>query len=167
LRKEVEAGKFRMDLYYRLNVFPLAIPPLRERVEDIPLLVAHLLRKLSEKLGKTLHGVSSPTMDRFTSHSWPGNVRELENVLERAAILADGPVIEVNEPLAFEHRRHTPLAHAGTLEEVERAHILAVLEQTHWSVSGNRGAATILALNPSTLRSRMRKLGIRRPSSGK
>lgn len=166
LREEVKAGRFRMDLYYRLNVFPLEVPPLRERVSDIPLLVGHLLRKLARKLGKNLQAVSPRTMDRLMRHPWPGNVRELENVLECAAILAHEDIVEIDASLAREARGFAALTGAGTLEEVERAHITSVLDNTQWSISGERGAAAILGMNPSTLRSRMQKLGIRRSVPG-
>ena len=155
-----------MDLYYRLNVFPLDVPPLRERASDIPLLVGHFLRKAARKLGKGLQGVSPRTMDRLMRHPWPGNVRELENVLECAAVLAHEDIVEVDAPLAREASGFASLTGAGTLEEVERAYIISVLEKTHWSISGERGAAAILGMNPSTLRSRMQKLGIRRSVPG-
>ncbi len=166
LPEEVKAGRFRADLYYRLSVFPLKVPPLRERASDIPLIVEHLVAKSARKLGKVLRGVTAPTLDRLVRYPWPGNVRELENVIERAAIVARGPLIEIDESLAPETRDPAGPSGAATLEEVERAHILSVLRTANWSVSGERGAATVLGLNPSTLRSRMQKLGIRRPIGG-
>ncbi|MDX1374224.1 MAG: sigma 54-interacting transcriptional regulator [Burkholderiales bacterium] len=159
LREEVRAGRFRMDLYFRLNVFPLTLPPLRDRRADIPLLVEHFLARAAARLGKRIDGISSGTMERLLRHAWPGNVRELANVLERAAILADGRVLEVDALPSFDVLAP---ARGGTLEAVERAHITAVLEQTAWRISGGGGAATVLGMNPSTLRSRMQKLGIRR-----
>jgi len=162
LREEVKAGRFRMDLYYRLNVIPLEVPPLRQRISDIPPLVGHFLRKSARKLGKNLQGVSPRTMDRLMRHPWPGNVRELENVLECAAVLAHDDMVEIDASLTREANGFAAITGAGTLEEVERAYITSVLDKTHWSISGERGAAAILGMNPSTLRSRMQKLGIRR-----
>jgi len=166
LAAEVLEGRFRMDLYYRLNVFPLKLPPLRERPSDIPLIANHIVRKAARRLGKPLDGVSAQALNHLVRYSWPGNVRELENVLERAAILAPGPLVEIDDSLAPEGPAHRQRAAVQTLEEVERAHILSVLERTQWSVSGERGAAAVLGLNPSTLRSRMAKLEIRRPKPG-
>ena len=162
LAEAVKAGKFRMDLFYRLNVFPLAVPPLRERTSDIPLLAARLLGKLAKNLGKPLHGISPKSMDYLMHYPWPGNVRELENVIERAAIVAQGPIVEIDKSLAPETSGPSQGAGTRTLEEVERAHILSVLEKANWTISGERGAAAVLGLNPSTLRSRIQKLGIRR-----
>jgi DNA-binding NtrC family response regulator len=164
------AGEFRPDLFYRLNVFPVTVPALRERREDIPLLVGHFLAKAARKLGKSFEGVSPAFLERATSYDWPGNVRELENVVERAAILTCGPVLEATEhfgaPAASAAPARpdapSPAPVAGTLEEVERVHIQRVLEQVHWVIEGEQGAALALGLNPSTLRGRMRKLGIRK-----
>ncbi|HSE85524.1 MAG TPA: sigma 54-interacting transcriptional regulator [Candidatus Binatia bacterium] len=164
LREEVKAGRFRMDLYYRLNVVPLNVPPLRERVTDIPLLVEHLLRKAALRLGKRFVGTSPETMHRLVRYRWPGNVRELENVIERAAILTNGTMIEIDDLPKSDQTETIGSRDAVTLEDVERSHILSVLKKTRWYISGERGAAVILGLNPSTLRSRMQKLGIRRPA---
>lgn len=164
LREEVKAGRFRMDLYYRLNVVPLNVPPLRERVTDIPLLVEHLLRKAALRLGKRFVGTSPETMHRLVRYRWPGNVRELENVIERAAILTNGTMIEIDDLPKSDQTETIGSRDAVTLEDVERSHILSVLKKTRWYISGERGAALILGLNPSTLRSRMQKLGIRRPA---
>jgi len=163
LAEQVREGGFRSDLFYRLNVFPLRVPPLRERKDDIPLLVRHRLEKLGPRLGRDFDGISEESLARLMDYAWPGNVRELENVIERAAILSPGPVVEV-EPLGA--GGEAPPAGAGdgasTLEEVERNHILRVLESTGGVIAGSRGAAAILGLKPSTLRSRMEKLGVTR-----
>jgi formate hydrogenlyase transcriptional activator len=165
LLKAVREKTFREDLYYRLSVFPVSLPPLRERAEDIPLLVRFLVDRFAARVGKRFEGVSRATADRLSSYRWPGNIRELENVLERAIILATGPVLD------FEIDGERPPAPAtaegiapSSLEEVERRHILAILAQTHWIIDGPRGAAGILGLHPNTLRSRLKKLGIARPS---
>ena len=170
LGSRAAAGEFRPDLFYRLNVFPVTVPALRERREDIPLLVGHFLAKAARKLGKSFDGVAPGFLERATRYEWPGNVRELENVVERAAILARGPVLEATEhfgaPAASAAPARpdapSPAPVAGTLEEVERVHIQRVLEQVHWVIEGEQGAALALGLNPSTLRGRMRKLGIRK-----
>ena len=170
LRRQVDAGAFRSDLYYRLNVVPLALPSLRERREDIPRLIAHFLARAARKLGKPLAEVSPAFLEQALSYDWPGNVRELENVVERAAVLARGAQLEIGEPLLSGPVRPAAKTDAarptlGTLEVVERDHILSVLEQTQWAIEGERGAARILGLNPSTLRGRLRKLGLRKGSS--
>ena len=165
LLRAVREKTFREDLYYRLSVFPVSLPPLRERAEDISLLVRFLVDRFAARVGKRFEGVSRATVDRLSSYRWPGNIRELENVLERAIILATGPVLD------FEidgERPPDPATAEGitpsSLEEVERRHILAILERTHWILDGPRGAAGILGLHPNTLRSRLKKLGIARPS---
>jgi transcriptional regulator with GAF, ATPase, and Fis domain len=168
LADAVKAGTFRSDLYYRLNIFPLTLPPLRERMEDVPLLVQAFLGRLSTKLRKPLERLSEDALGRVMKYSWPGNIRELQNVIERAAILARSPVVEIEDALEMRHPAGAP-AHAssprtGTLEDVERAHILRMLGDTGWVIEGSKGAAAILGLNPSTLRSRMQKLGIKKPS---
>jgi DNA-binding NtrC family response regulator len=167
LQAQVDAGAFRADLFYRLNVFPVRVPPLRERREDIAPLVAHFLAKSARKLGKPFEGVSPAFLESALAYAWPGNVRELENAVERAAILSRGPLLEALEPFAATGaplRAAAPatVAPSGTLEDIERAHIRRVLDQTRWAIEGRQGAAAILGLNPSTLRGRMRKLGIRR-----
>jgi predicted ATPase/transcriptional regulator with GAF, ATPase, and Fis domain len=165
LEHAVGEGTFRADLLYRLNVFPIEIPPLRERVSDISLLVGFFLSRIARTLGKPLQGVSARSMEQIQSYSWPGNVRELQNVLERAAILAEGPIVSLEE--AFTGRvpvKETPLRplpRAGSnLDDVQREHILSVLKSTGGIVEGARGAAVILGVHPNTLRSRMKKLGI-------
>jgi formate hydrogenlyase transcriptional activator len=155
---------FRSDLYYRLNVFPIEIPPLRERSEDIPLLVRHFVQHFAERMNKTIETIPSETMQALTRYSWPGNIRELQNLIERAVILSTGTVLPVpvrdlsiSTIATQDSRKHL------TLEEAERAHILATLKETRWVLSGPRGAATRLGLNRSTLQFRMKKLGIARP----
>lgn len=161
LHAAVKAGSFRADLLYRLNVFPIEVPPLSARAADIPPLVIHFIAKFSTKLGKRFDGVSHATMDRLRTYSWPGNIRELENVIERATILANGPMLQIDD--AFLHVGPAPSHREGTMEEVERAHILHVLQEENWVIEGKQGAATRLDLHPNTLRSRMNKLGIKKP----
>ncbi len=165
LREAVRAGRFREDLYYRLHVFPLVVAPLRERKEDISLLAAHFLDRFSHKLGKPLEGLTQTGIRRLAEHDWPGNVRELEHVIEHAAILATTPTVDIPRlsdrgPERLDEPR--PLA----LADVERDHIRTVLERTNWVVGGPRGAAALLGLAPSTLRYRLHKLGLERPSGG-
>ncbi|MGF1613493.1 MAG: sigma-54-dependent transcriptional regulator [Gammaproteobacteria bacterium] len=162
LAVEVEQGTFRTDLFYRLAVFPLLVPALRERREDIPLVVRFFLGRLSRKLGKPLSGVSQASLDQLMRYHWPGNIRELQNVLEHAAILTQAPVLEIEQPLQTRSLVNPPSL-SGTLEEVERSYMLQVLKETDWVIEGDRGAAAVLGLHPSTLRNRMRKLGIRKP----
>jgi formate hydrogenlyase transcriptional activator len=159
-------GQFRSDLYYRLNVFPILIPPLRERPEDIPLLVQHFVEAAAQKMDKTIETIPSRTMDALVDYRWPGNIRELENVIERAVILSTGSVLHV--PYRDLQSRVTP-GHDGdkpqTLADVEREHIRTILKETRWVLSGPRGAASRLGMNRSTLYFRMKKLGIVRPCS--
>ena len=159
----VDEQKFRADLFYRLNVFPIHVPPLRERLEDIPLLVRHFVQHFSRQMNRTIDTIPSETMEGLVGYCWPGNIRELENVIERAVILSPGPVLRV--PLRDLCTRAMPgdsSVRQQTLEEVERAQILATLKQTKWILSGPKGAATRLGLNRSTLQFRMKKLGIAR-----
>jgi formate hydrogenlyase transcriptional activator len=165
LEHAVREGKFRADLLYRLNVFPIEIPPLRERTSDISLLVGFFLSRIARTLGKPLQGVSTRSMEQIQAYQWPGNVRELQNVLERAAILAEGPVVNVEEALTGrgatkESTVRAPAKAGGNLDDVQREHILSVLASTAGIVEGARGAAVILGVHPNTLRSRMKKLGI-------
>jgi formate hydrogenlyase transcriptional activator len=163
LKEVVKNGTFRSDLFYRLNVFPLAVPALRERRDDIPLLVNFFLSKFGKKLGKEVRGVSQKSMDSLSRYDWPGNVRELQNIVERAAVLASGPIVQVDESMMRSGETAQELA-VDTLENAERNHILRALNETHWVVHGKKGAAELLGINPSTLRSRMEKLGIKRPA---
>ncbi len=160
LLKAVRENTFREDLYYRLNVFPIALPPLRERTEDIPLLVHFFVHKFASRIGKRIEGVSRETMHRLRTYPWPGNVRELENILERAVILATGPLLEITADVLPTILPAASRSSPRTMQNMERDHILSVLEQTRWVINGPRGAAQILNLHPNTLRSRMKKLGI-------
>jgi len=172
LSRLVAERKFRSDLFYRLNVFPIQIPPLRDRREDIPLLVRYFVQKFSRSLNKIVQYVPSEAMDALVGYSWPGNIRELENLLERAVILSPGkelrvPLSELRNTLAAPVEE-SPLAISAaapvaTLEEAERQHILRALRQTQWRIAGPRGAAAMLGMKRTTLQARIRKLGIRRP----
>jgi formate hydrogenlyase transcriptional activator len=188
LGEAVEAGRFRSDLFYRLNVFPLQVPPLRGRRSDIPQLVMFFLSRFSKRFGRTIDRVSEETMARLVGYAWPGNIRELQNVIERAVVLCEGPVLELDRDLLPAAPRPrsvedadgavraglpgtegpdpaaTTAASFPTLEEMERSHILTALRQTGGVIEGPKGAARILSLHPNTLRSRMEKLGIRRSS---
>ncbi len=164
LERMMAEKQFRSDLYYRLNVFPIEVPPLRERSEDIPLLVRHFVQRFARRMNRTIETIPSETMDALTGYSWPGNIRELQNLIERAVILSPGPVLQV--PLRDLNVRTIPAQDGGehrTLEQAERAHILATLKETKWVLSGPRGAAKRLGMNRSTLQFRMKKLGIARP----
>ena len=164
LHAAVKAGSFRADLLYRLNVFPVEVPPLSTRALDIPLLVDRFVAKFSKKMGKRIDGVSQSTMERLTKYAWPGNIRELENVIERATILANGPMLQIDDVM-LQGNSTSQLPIADSLEEVERAHILHILQDVNWVIEGKQGAATRLGLHPNTLRSRMQKLGIKKPLS--
>jgi len=162
LAELVHAGAFRQDLYYRLNVFPIRIPPLRERPEDIPVLARTYLWKLARKLGKSFDDLSDESLERLRAYTWPGNVRELHNVIERAAILADGAVVEVPAAHLCGDGSTDVAAAPRAFKDAEREHILRTLTQTDWLIEGPDGAAALLALAPSTLRSKMKRLGISR-----
>jgi formate hydrogenlyase transcriptional activator len=161
LREVVQNGTFRSDLFYRLNVFPLEVPALRERKDDLPLLVNFFLSKSAKKLAKEVQGVSQKSMEQLMHYDWPGNVRELQNIVERAMVLARGPIVHIDESMT---RSGAALEDTTieTLETMERNHIIRALNETHWVVHGKKGAAEILGINPSTLRSRMEKLGIKK-----
>ena len=161
LEEEVRRGRFREDLWYRLNIFPITMPPLRDRLDDIPLLVDFYVKKISKRMGKSIEIIPKSVMNALQNYHWPGNVRELENVLERAVINSSGPKMRLVDEMKT---RQKDLSTAQkTLETVERDHIVRILEQTQWKVSGKNGAADILGVNRSTLRARMRKLGILKP----
>jgi len=162
LSEIVAKGTFRSDLFYRLNVFPLESPALRERRADIPLLVSFFLSRFGKKLGKEVRGVAQKSMDSLIHYSWPGNVRELQNVIERAVILAHGPVVQVDESMLRSGVDSAESSAIETLESHERNHIVRALNETKWVIHGKKGAAEILGINPSTLRSRMEKLGIKK-----
>ena len=160
----VKRGEFRSDLYYRLNVFPITLPPLRARREDIPDLVQHFVEIYGRRMGKQIERVPAETMSAFTSYEWPGNVRELQNFIERSVILSDGTVL--CPPLAeLKHSAGAGSQGATTLQDAERDHILKILKQTRWVVSGPSGAAARLGMKRSTLYFRMQKLGISRFSN--
>jgi transcriptional regulator with GAF, ATPase, and Fis domain len=161
LLQAVREKTFREDLYYRLSVFPITLPPLRERKEDIPLLVHYLVHKFAARIGKRIDIVTEQTMRRLIDYPWPGNIRELENILERAVILTAGPTLAI-APDFLPLSDAAPAVRQLTLESVERDHIVAVLHQTDWVIEGPRGAALILGLHPNTLRNRMKKLSIAR-----
>ncbi len=161
LMEEVRNGRFRQDLYYRLNVFSITVPPLREREEDIPLLVEVFTERYSRKLGKRITSIPKDTMKALQDYSWPGNIRELENVIERAVILCPGTVLHLVDELDISFSPSSSTAR--TLEEIDRNQILKILSETKWRIDGKDGAAAILGLHPSTLRARMHKLKIFRP----
>ena len=173
LEESIKAGTFRSDLYYRLNVFPLEVPPLRERHSDIDQLARFFVSRYARNLGKKLTGISPAATQKLLSYSWPGNIRELQNLIERALILSNGPILDLEGDLnhvstpsvlsdslpEVSNADQSPLK---TLQEVERAHILAVLDQTHGVIEGSNGAAKTLGMHPNTLRHRIEKLGIKR-----
>jgi formate hydrogenlyase transcriptional activator len=166
LTSMVARGQFREDLYYRLNVFPIQLPPLRERPEDIPLLVRHFVQDFSQRMNKTIETISTETMDAFSRYSWPGNIRELQNLTERAVIISTGAELQFPIPDVSVRRVATQeVGKSLTLEEAERTHILETLKESNWVLSGPKGAAKRLGLNRSTLQFRMRKLGIVRPNA--
>ena len=165
LEEEVRKGRFRQDLYYRLNVFPITVPPLRQRKEDIPLMVPVFVERYSRKLGKQITSIQKKTMKALHDYPWPGNVRELESIIERAVILCPGPVLELADKLKISSTALSDTVR--TLEETERNQILKILSETRWRIEGKAGAAKILGLHPSTLRARMHNLGIVRPETKK
>jgi formate hydrogenlyase transcriptional activator len=161
LAQMVSAKEFRDDLYFRLNVFPIVIPPLRERREDIPLLVEFFVQEFSQRMNKQIDTVLASTMEQLTNYSWPGNIRELQNFIERAVILTTGstlwvPLDDLKSPIETEPA-------ATTLKEAESGHILKILRETHWVVGGPRGAAARLGLKRTTLMGKIRRLGLSRP----
>ncbi|MCH7524389.1 MAG: sigma 54-interacting transcriptional regulator [Bacteroidetes bacterium] len=160
LKKEVEEKRFREDLYFRLNVFPITIPPLRERIDDIPVLIDHFVNKYCKRHRKEIKHISDLTLQQMKSYSWPGNVRELENLIERAVIISNHDLLVVQE---FESspQSKTIIKHSSTaLVEVQRNHIIKILNETQWKIDGKEGAAVLLDIKPSTLRDRMKKFGI-------
>jgi formate hydrogenlyase transcriptional activator len=159
LAAEIKDGHFREDLFYRLNVFPIQVPPLRQRKEDIPMLVWAFVQELSVKMGKVIETIPRKGMEQLQNYPWPGNVRELRNVIERAMILTKGRVLQVEIPPSINSLQPQSLG----LEDIEKNHIVDVLSMADWKVRGNNGAAELLHLKPSTLESKMQKLGIKRP----
>jgi formate hydrogenlyase transcriptional activator len=180
LAAEMEKGRFRQDLYYRLSVFPLLLPPLHERPEDVELLAHHFLQRQARRIGREAPRFTAEALERLRAYAWPGNVRELENVIERALILSPGAVLELDGALRGRDSvadRMPAMRVAGadaasgeaadgptTLLEAERAHLLLALERCAWIIGGPRGAAQQLGLHPNTLRSRMKRLGLKRPA---
>jgi len=162
LKEEMRNGRFREDLYYRLNTFPVTLPPLRMRVEDIPELARYFIDKCARKFGRRFETISKDTMQRLQAYPWPGNVRELEHVIERSAITSPEPVFQLADRL-----EHEPVKVAEgeprEFDAMAREHILHVLQEVRWKIEGKGGAATILGLHPSTLRFRIKKLGLKRP----
>ncbi len=166
LAESVRAGTFRSDLYYRVNTFPVSVPPLRDREGDIDLLAQHFLAVYGTRMGREFRGISSPMMQQLREYEWPGNVRELEGVIQRAVIASDGEVLDLPDPLVVRSDGDEPKVVSTTIADlrlVEREHIISVLEETAWRISGPNGAATRLGLPPSTLRSKMKKLDIVKP----
>ena len=169
LLSAVDEGSFRADLYYRLQVFPIEVPPLRDRLDDIPLLARYLAERAAAKMGKHVTGISERSLARLESYSWPGNIRELENVVERALIVSRSPTLEIEDEVLRMGNLSDSTRAADTdrtLAEVERSHIEEILRETGGVIGGPAGAGMILGLNPSTLRSRIRKLGVRPPTPG-
>jgi PAS domain S-box-containing protein len=162
LEEEVRKGRFREDLWYRLNVFPITMPPLRDRIDDIPPIVNFYVQKISKRLGKTIEIIPKSVMSTLQNYHWSGNVRELQNVLERAVINSSGPTLHLADELSKQPSMDLT-GSKKTLEEVERDYIMRILEKTQWKVGGKNSASEILGLNRSTLRARMRKLDIRKP----
>jgi formate hydrogenlyase transcriptional activator len=165
LTSAVKEGTFRADLFYRLNVFPLVLPPLKDRPEDIPELARHFLRQYCVKFNRLCKDIEPDSLARLMRYSWPGNVRELENVIERALILSHGPVLRIEEQVLGSPAAAVAASAPADLKEVERRHILQTLAVTDWHIEGPAGAAARLGIPPSTLRSRMKQLGVKRPSS--
>ncbi|KFO66577.1 hypothetical protein ER57_16465 [Smithella sp. SCADC] len=163
LEEEVRQGRFRQDLFYRLNVFPITVPPLRLRKDDIPLMVQAFMERYSRKLGKQITKIKDETIKMLQNYPWPGNVRELESIIERAVILCSGPVLQLADKLEIS----SPAISSAmrTLEDTERSQIIKILTETNWRIEGKDGAATILGIHPSTLRARLHKLKIVRPET--
>ncbi len=167
LNEEIRKGRFREDLFYRLNVFPITVPPLRDRTEDIPLLVDAIIKRLNKQWGRSISTVPREVMSALKRYSWPGNVRELENIIQRAVIMSRGPVLQLVECLDDVHSFETEVQVTNTscLADIDRSHILNTLQALNWKIEGSDGAALALGLKPSTLRTRMQKLNIRRPET--
>jgi DNA-binding NtrC family response regulator len=159
LEQRIEQNAFREDLFYRLNVFPIEVPPLRERADDIPSLLFHFVAQYSRAFNKTVESISEENLAALQRYSWPGNIRELRNVVERGMIVAKGPELVVTVPASPATVERTSLR----LEDVEREHIRTILERSRWRIRGAGGAADQLGLRPTTLETRMAKLGLARP----
>ena len=163
LEQAVEKGTFRQDLFYRINILPITIPPLRDHAEDIPLLVNHFISSLNKEEGKIINSIAKKTMDRLMEYHWPGNIRELQNVIERAHVLSTGSKLEIGDWFNVVGNKSIIDTTIVSLEENEKQHILRALEQTKWKIRGKNGTAELLQIKPTTLESRMQKLGIQRP----
>jgi formate hydrogenlyase transcriptional activator len=159
----VKNGAFRADLFYRLNVFPISLPPLRNRPEDIPILARHFLQQYGVKIGRMCKDIDQESLERLIRYTWPGNVRELENVIERAMILSREPVLRIDEHVLGSQGTPVTASQPADLKELERRHILQTLTLTNWHIAGPDGAAVRLGIPPSTLRSRMKQFGMKRP----
>jgi transcriptional regulator with GAF, ATPase, and Fis domain len=157
LKNEIQEGRFRKDLYYRLSAYPITVPPLRERKEDIPELISYYVKKYSREMGRNIESIPKAMIDKLIDYSWPGNVRELENVIERAVVISQGNILNIVEDFKHDSIDSDSLK---TLEENEKSYIIKVLEKTNGRIEGKSGAAELLGINPSTLRSRIKKLGI-------
>ncbi len=164
LKEEIEKKQFREDLYYRLSVFPITIPPLRQRSEDIPKLVNVFVNEFSNRYDKKIKKVAQIALNKLMKYSWPGNIRELQNVLERAVLLCTSDTLKITEKLDPKNSDNSSKIVNMQLHDVEKAHIIKVLKQLNWKIEGENGAAIVLGLNPSTLRSKMQKLDIKRPN---
>ena len=164
LSRMVADRQYREDLYYRLNVFPIHLPPLRERREDIPLLVRYFVQKHAQRVKKRIETIPAEAMDALSRYHWPGNVRELENFIERAVILSSEPVLQIVAADLNSAADHRAAGESATLEAVEREHIVRALKQSNWVIGGPHGAAVSLGMKRTTLQSRMQKLGIERQS---
>ena len=162
LENEISNGHFRKDLWYRLNVFPITLPPLRQRADDIPLLVNEFVNRYSKKVGKVITKIPDKTMESLKRYPWPGNIRELQNVIERSVINTPGAVLDLADKLEGSVEIDPADTKSRSLKDIERESILKVLEEAHWKIEGKNGAAAVLGLNPSTLRGKMRKFGLRR-----
>ena len=162
LENEIRNGHFRQDLWYRLNVFPITLPPLRQRADDIPLLVNAFVNRYSKKIGRVITKIPDNTMETLTRYHWPGNIRELQNVIERSVINTPGTVLNLADKLEGSVEMDSTESQRRSLKDIERESILKVLEETSWKIEGKNGAAALLGLNPSTLRGRMRKFGLRK-----
>ena len=163
LEQMIESGSFRADLFYRLNVFPIEVPPLRERVPDIEPLALHFLGKIARKLGRNISGIEPRSLVQMKAYSWPGNIRELKNLIERSAILCKTPALVIRGLREPSTTRDNPVPATTSLEEMIRDHIIRALENSNWVIEGARGAASVLGLKPSTLRYKIGKLNIQRP----
>jgi chemotaxis protein methyltransferase CheR len=164
LEEYIQTNRFREDLFYRLNVYPITVPPLRNRTGDIQILVNHFIARLCKKMNRDFKTISKHDMNQLTEYHWPGNVRELENIIERAIITSEEPTLHFEIPVGKLRPENDSLNGRKTMEDAEREHIIHVLDDCNWRINGKDGAAEKLNLPPSTLRSRMKKLNINRPT---